>query len=534
VNQPIQLNPYTGTLNQGYTADFTCDGASSCSGYPKTDEQGRTICCFALPQASGCTTALSSVIYQSGAQNLNDFEVNVGTSQSFDASNDLSVFLSAAIAASQCIVILPAGASQSNNAQFRITWTYQSNAADNNSPLSLPSITTMTDGTLPVNVLRVTATSAFVRQTAQYNEWFVCPTSQDDRISILQSIALLMESNVDYFRCIYVNNQGIPLKDPMTGQLLVFISSKNDPSDNPTIINLPAVHTDCISIQFFPIAGTSIDLSSILLVITIAYQTAPTTDMSSMMPQVSDLQGTFQIEIDIAINIAPNDNNNIDNTGQIYLSSAIDNPSNASLIKCTRYQTDISMSSYDSSIRKYTGTFDIPSQNSQPTIIDSINVTGSSKIENPITMVLIDSQGNTLSTSYSLTSGNTFEDGPNVSISRIILQATASPDAAMDSTLHADIIICPESTGLNAPSPPAVSFVMPSPPAVSIAMPSPPAVSIAMPSPPAAILVMPSPPAPSFIMPSPPAPSLVMPSPPAPSLIMPSPQVNILKENFVK
>jgi hypothetical protein len=188
------------------------------------------------------------------------------------------------------------------------------------------------------------------------------------------------------------------------------------------------------------------------------------------------------------------------------------------------------MSSYDSSIRKYTGTFDIPSQNSQPTIIDSINVTGSSAIENPITMVLIDSQGNTLSTSYSLISGNTFEDGPNVSISRIILQAIALPDAAMDSTLHADIVICPESTGLNAPSPPAVSFVMPSPPAVSIAMPSPPAVSIAMPSPPAAILVMPSPPAPSFIMPSPPAPSLVMPSPPAPSLIMPSPQVNILKE----
>ncbi len=461
------MNDYTGNLNQGFTVDVTCDGTNSCPNYPQTDDQGRTICCFLLPQATDCNTALSSVVYQSGAQNLNDFQVNIGPGQSFTASNDLSVFLGAVITASQCLVVLPVETTQSNSAQFRITWTYQSNAADSNSPPSLPPITAMTDGTLPVNVLRVTSSAALVRQTPQYTEWFVCPTSQDDQISVLQSIAILMGTNVDYFRCIYVNNQGIPLKDPTTGQLLVFTSTKDDLTDNPTIVSLPAFHTDCLSIQFFPTPSTSVDVGSILLGITIAYQTAaPTTDMSAVMPQVSDLQGTAQIEIDIAINISPSDNNNnnIDNTGQIYSPVAIvNNPSNASLMQCTRYQADVPMSSYDSSIGKYTGTFDIPSQTSQPTIIDSINVVGSSTIQNPITMVLIDSQGNTLFPPYSLTCGSIFEDGPNVSISRIILQAVPLQDAAMDSTLHADIVICPESTALNAPPPPTINFVMPSP-----------------------------------------------------------------------
>ena len=472
MNQPVQLNDYTGTLNQGYTVDVICDGTNSCPNYPQIDSQGRTICCFLLPQAADYNTALSSVVYQSGAQNLNDFQVNIGSGQSFTASSDLSVFLGAVIVASQCLVVLPVGTTQSDNAQFRITWTYQSNVANSNSPPSLPPITAMAGGTLPVNVLRVTSSSALVRPTPQYTEWFVCPTSQDDQISVLQSIAILMGTNVDYFRCIYVNNQGIPLKDPTTGQLLVFTSTKDDETDNPTIVSLPAFHTDCLSIQFFPAPNTFVDIGSILLGITIAYQIAPTTGISAVMPQVSDLQGTAQIEIDIAINISPSDdnnnNNNIDNAGQTYLSpvavpATANIPSNTSLMQCTRYQADIPMSSYDISIGKYTGTFDIPSQDSQPTIIDSINVVGSSTIQNPITMVLIDSQGNTLSPAYSLTSGSTFEDGPNVSISRIILQAVPLSDAAMDPTLHADIVICPESTALNAPPPPTINFIMPSP-----------------------------------------------------------------------
>jgi hypothetical protein len=302
----------------------------------------------------------------------------------------------------------------------------------------------LNDGTLPVDVLRVTSTSAFVQQGAQYNEWFVCPPAQDGRISLLRSIALLAGNNIDYLRCIYVNNQGIPLKDPTTGQLLVFSSSKNDASDNPAITILPAVHTDCISIQFFPNPGTSIDLNSILLSITIAFQIAPTTDMSSVMPQVSNLQGTFQIEIDITANISPiNDNNVGDNEQadeQRPLSSGIDN-----LLECTQYQSDVPMS-YDSSIGTYIGTSDIPSQYPQQTILDSITVTGSPAVQNPITMVLVDSQGNILSPSYSLTSGNTFQDGPEISVSKIILQATALQDAAMDSTLNAIIVICPGDT----------------------------------------------------------------------------------------
>jgi hypothetical protein len=447
----MQLNTYNGTLNPGHTADLICQGASSCPDYPQTDEQGRAICCFLLPQASDGITALSSVIYQNGTQNLNDFQVNVANGQSFDAANDLSVFLDPVIATSQCNIILPTGTTQSNSAQFRITWTYHSSSADSNS--SPPPTATLTDGTLPVNVLRVTSTSAFVQQAAQYNEWFVCPPTQDGQISLLRSIALLAGNNIDYFRCIYVNNQSIPLKDPTNGQLLVFSSSKNDVSDNSTITILPAVHTDCISIQFFPNSGTSIDLESILLSITIAFQTASTTDLSSIVPQVSDLQGTFQIKIDITINISPVDDDNNGQTNEQTLGpSEIDNSENVSSNQCTRYQPDVPMR-FDISISTYKGTFDIPSENSQPTIIDSVTVTASSSVENPITMLLVDSQGNTLSPSYDLTSGNTFQDGPNISISKIILQATALQDAAMDSTLHADIVVCSGNTSSSsAPS----------------------------------------------------------------------------------
>ncbi len=464
MNQPIQLNVYTGTLNPGHTADLTCNGANSCSDYPKIDDHGRAICCFPLPQVLDGITALSSVIYQSGAQNLNDFQVNVGNGQLFNAANDLSVFLNPVIATSQCNIILPTEATQSTSSQFRLTWTYHSNSADNNSPPLLPT-TTLNDGTLLVNVLRVTSTSAFVRQGAQYNEWFVCPPSQDGQISLLRSIALLAGNNIEYFRCIYVNNQGIPLKDPTNGQLLVFSSSKNDVSDNPTITILPAVHTDCISIQFFSNLGTSIDLNSILLSITIAFQTAPTTDISSFMPQVSDLQGTFQIQIDVRVSISPIDDNNAGNDGQMNvqtsLLSAIDNLSNVPSIQCTRYQTDVPMS-YDSSIGQYTGTFDIRSQYSQQSIIDSVTVTGSPAVQNPITMLLVDSQGNTLSPSYTLTSGNTLEDGPSISVSKIILQATAFQDAPMDSTLHIDVVVCPTDTRPTGSSPSVPSRSIPS------------------------------------------------------------------------
>ncbi len=461
--QPIQLNIYTGTIDSGYTADLTCNGASSCPDYPKIDEQGRVICCFLLPQASNGITALSSVIYQNGAQNLNDFQVNVGNGQSFNAKNDLSVFLGQAIPASQCNVIMPTGSTQSTSAQFRLTWIYHSNSANSNSPPPLTS--TLNDGTLPVNVLSVTSTSVFVQQRAEYNEWFVCPPSQDGQISLLRSIALLAGNNIDYLRCIYVNNQGIPLKDPTTGQLLVFTSTKNSASDNPTITILPTVYTDCISIQFFSNAGTSIDLNSILLSITIAYQAVPTSSMSSVMPQVSDLQGTYQIQIDVTVDVSPMNDNNVDNNGQTnaqtLLSPAGNNLSNGPSIQCTRYETDLPMS-YDSSIGKYTGTFDIPSDYSQPTILDSVTVTGSSTVENPITMLLVDSQGNTLSPSYSLTSGNTLQGGPKISISKIIVQATALQDAAMDSTLNIDIVVCPTDAGstgasLFAPSPSAPS-----------------------------------------------------------------------------
>jgi len=465
MNQPIQLNIYSGTLDSGHTADLTCNGASSCPNYPKIDEQGRAICCFPLPQVSNGITAISSVIYQNGAQNLNDFQVNVGNGQSFNAANDLSVFLGQLIPASQCNVIMPTGSTQSTSAQFRLTWIYHSNSANSNSPP--PSLTsTLNDGTLPVNVLSVTSTSAFVQQRTGYNEWFVCPPSRDGQVSLLRSIALLAGNNIDYLRCIYVNNQGIPLKDPTNGQLLVFTSTKNSALDNSTITSLPAVHTDCISIQFFPNAGTSIDLNSILLSITIAFQIAPTSSMSSVMPQVSDLQGTYQIEIDITVDVSPMNDNNVDNNGQTnaqtFLPPASNNLSNASAIQCTRYQTDLPMS-YDISIGKYTGKFDIPSEYSQPTIIDSVTVTGSSTVENPITMLLVDSQGNTLSPSYSLTSGITLQGGPKTSISKIILQATALQDAAMDSTLHIDIVVCPTGTGSTGSSPSAPSPSIPSP-----------------------------------------------------------------------
>ncbi len=440
MNQPIQLSAYSGPSDPGHTADLTCNGAGSCSDSPKTDGQGRAICCFPLPQVPDGITALSSVIYQNGAQNLNDFQVNVSNGQSFNAANDLSVFLGSVIATSQCTITLPTGATQSNSAQFRLTWTYHSNSPDTNAPS--PS-GTLTDGTLPVNVLRVTSTSAFVQQAAQYNEWFVCPPAQDGQVSVLRSIALLAGNNIDYLRCIYVNNQGIPLNDPTNGQLLVFPSTKNSASDNPTITTLPAVHTDCIAIQFFPNVGTSIDLNSVLLGITIAFQTTLTTDQSSVVPQTSGLQGTSQIDIDITVNVSPMSNDNADNNEQIP-TSLVDNASQSPSIQCTQYQSDVIMS-YDSSLGTYTGTFDLSLSNLQQHVLDSVTVTGSSNVENPITMLLVDGQGNTLSPSYSLTSGNTFQGGPKTSISKVLLQATALQDARMDSTLRTQVVVCPEN-----------------------------------------------------------------------------------------
>jgi hypothetical protein len=512
MNLPIQLNAYTGTSNPGHTTDVTCNGANSCPDYPKTDEQGRSVCCFSLPQVPNSNTALSSVIYQNGAQNLNDFQVNVGNEQSFNAANDLSVFVGPVIPASQCNVILPSDATQPDNAKFRLTWTYHSNSDDNNaSPSTTPP---MTDGTLPVNVLRVTSTSAFVQQVAQYNEWFICPSSQDGQVSLLQSIALLTGDNIDYFRCIYVNNQGVPLKDPMTGQLLVFSSTKNSASDNPAITNLPAVHTDCISIQFFPNTGTSINLDSILLSITIAFQTTPSTGTSSVMPQASDLQGTSQIGIDITVDVSPMNNDTVSNTAQTNaqtpLRSITDNSSNSPSTSCMPYQFDVPMS-YDISIGTYTGAFDVPSQYPQQTIVQSVTVTGSSNVQDPITMLLVDSQGNTLSPSYSLNSGSNFPLEAKTSTSKIILQATALQDAAMDSTLRTEVVVCPQDSKPINPSPPVSN---PSPPAFS---PSPPAFN---PSPPA---FNPSPPAfnpsPPVFNPSPPAfnpsPPAFNPSPPA-------------------
>lgn len=440
-NQPIQLNPYTGVSNPGYTADLTCNGASSCPGYPKPDEQGRIICCFSLPQSTDGITALSSIIYQNGAQNLKDFQVDVGDGQSFNAADDLSVFIGPVIAASQCNVLLSPETSQSDNAVFRITWTYHSNSA------SSPTIP-VTDGSLPVNVLSVTSTSAFVQQAAAYNEWFVCPPAQNGQVSLLRSIALLTGDNIDYFRCIYVNNQGIPLKDPTTGQLLVFTSSKNDALDNSTITNLPAVQINCISIQFFPTTGATIDLNSILLSITTAFQTVPSADMSSMTPQASDLQGTFQIEIGITINISPGDDGDDDAS----MASTVNNQANPVNSQCTRYQSTVPMPTYDTTIGKYTGTLDISSQNVQGSILNSVTVTGSSTVENPITMLLVDKQGNTLSPSYSLTSGTAFQGAPTIPISKIILQATAQQDAAMDSSLPIDFILCVSDTVLNSPT----------------------------------------------------------------------------------
>ena len=432
-NQPIQLNTYTGVSNPGYTIDLTCNKANSCPDYPKTDEQGRIMCCFSLPQSTDGVTALSSVIYQNGAQNLKDFQVDVGDGQSFNAANDLSVFIGPVIATPQCIVLLPTGTSQSDSTTFRITWTYHSNSGS--SP-TVPAI----DGSLPVNVLSVTSTSAFVQQAAAYNEWFVCPPSQNGQVSLLRSIALLTGDNIDYFRCIYVNNQGIPLKDSKTSQLLVFTSSKNDALDNSTITSLPAVQTDCISVQFFATAGATIDLNSILLSITIAFQTVPSTDISLMTPQISDLQGTFQIEIGITINISSGDDANDTNVDR---PEQMSQPSTTINSQCSRYQSAVPMSSYDTTIGKYTGTLNIPGQSTQSNILNSVTVTGSSTIENPITMLLVDNQGKTLSPTFSLTSGAAFQDAPTISISKIILQATAQQDAAMDSTLAVDLILCP-------------------------------------------------------------------------------------------
>lgn len=443
VNQPIQLNTYTGVSNLGHTADLTCNKENSCLGYPKNSEQNQTICCFPLPQLSNGTTALSSVIYQDGANNLKDFQVNVSQGQSFNAANDLSVFMSPIIATSQCHVILPPGTSQFDSARFRITWTYHSNSADDS--LSSLSTATVGDGSLPVAVLSVTSDSAFVRQKADYNEWFVCPPAQDGQVSLLRSIALLNGNNIDYFRCIYANNQSIPLKDPTTGQLLVFTSSRNSTLDNSAIISLPTLHTDCLSIQFFSTNGTAIDLKSILLSITVAFQTAAPADMSAMKPHVSDLQGTFQIDIGISIDLSSDDDDSVDNNGQALPSTVDDNLATNAIGQCARYQSTVPMSSYDTTVRKYTGALNMSAQSSQTNILSSVTVTGSSTVENPITMLLVDSQGNRLSPSYNLTSGTPLQLGLAKPISKIILQATAQQDAPMDSTLAIDIATCPST-----------------------------------------------------------------------------------------
>jgi len=428
------LNNYAGTSYPGHTADFTCNGDNSCPNYPQTDDQGRVVCCFPLPQASNGITALSSVTCQNTARNINNFQVNIGKDQSFNSANDLSVFVIPIVATVHCNIILPIGTIQPNNIQFRLTWTYHPNSNDNNVPVTPAGV--LNDVTLPVKVLRVTSTSAFVQQGSGYNEWFVCPPSTNGQISALQSIALLSDSNVDYFRCIYVNKQGIPMNDPNNGNLLLFTSTKNSPTDNPAIANLPNIHTDCLSIQYFPSSNTSFDPNSILLGITIAFQTMPTTtaDVSSVIPQVSHLQGTFQIQFDVAINLLPQDNNN----GQISPTSIENN----TLIQCTEYDADIPMS-YDSSTGKYTGTFEVPPQNPDANILDSITVNASSNVQNPINAILVDSQGNMLSPAYSLTSGIPFPDILEIPISKVILQATASQDAPMDSLLDLDVVMCP-------------------------------------------------------------------------------------------
>ena len=159
-----------------------------------------------------------------------------------------------------------------------------------------------------------------------------------------------------------------------------------------------------------------------------------TADVSSVIPQVSHLQGTFQIQFDVAINLLPQDNNN----GQISPTS-IDNNT---LIQCTEYDADIPMS-YDSSTGKYTGTFEVPPQNPDANILDSITVNASSNVQNPINAILVDSQGNMLSPAYSLTSGIPFPDILEIPISKVILQATASQDAPMDSLLDLDVVMCP-------------------------------------------------------------------------------------------
>lgn len=427
------MNNYVGNLDAGHTANFICNGQNSCPNYPQMDNKGRVMCCFQFPQTSNGLTALSSVIYQNGAQNLNNFLVNIGNDESFDSANDLSVFTTTIIATSQCIIVLPVETIQPNNAQFRITWTYHSNSGDSNVPVIPPQ--TLNDATLPVNVLRVMNTSAFVQQGSGYNEWFVCPPSTNGQISLLQSIALLLDKNVDYFRCIYVNKQGIPMNDPNSGNLLLFTSTKNSEIDCPAITNLPNIHTDCLSIQFFPNSGTTIDFYPVLLGITVAFPTMPTADASSVIPQASNLQGTFQIQADISVNFIPDNNGQ----GQILPMATDNNP----LIQCFEYQTDIPMS-YDSNTGKYTGIFEVPSQNSQANILDSITVNSSSNVQNPINAILIDTQGNSLSPTYSLTSGITFEDPLQVPTSKVILQATSLQNAPMDSTLQFNAVMCPK------------------------------------------------------------------------------------------
>ncbi|UJR30107.1 hypothetical protein I4U23_017648 [Adineta vaga] len=396
INQPLQLNMYSGMLNFGHTADFTCNQTNTCPDYPKMDLQGRTTCCFPLPQVSNAKTTLSSIIYQRGAQNLKDYQIIVGNDQSFNAANDRIVFLNQTIPTSQCLVRLPFDTIQDNDVLFRLTWTYHSNSANN---LQLATMTSTIDGILPVNVLRITRNSVFIQQTDEYNEWFVCPPSQNERISLLRSIAVLFGENIDYFRCIYVNKQGIPLKNPSNDQLLVMTSTKDDIYDDPSITTLPTIHTDCLSIQFFPKISTTINLDSIILAITIAFQLFPSSDMISIIPQQSNLQGTSQINIE-----------------------------------------DI-----NTTIGEYIGTFVIPSEYPQQTILHSITVTGSSNVLNPIIVRLVDRQGNTLSQSYNLLSGKTLESNLKISLSKLILQATALQDIPMDFLLHMKIVLCPHN-----------------------------------------------------------------------------------------
>lgn len=210
------------------------------------------------------------------------------------------------------------------------------------------------------------------------------------------------------------------MKDPSTGQILVFSSAKTDGStDPPAIASLPNVHADCLSIQLFPKNDSSSDPSPVVLALTMAYQP------SAMIPQVSDLQETSQLAIDMTIDISLIDNN--------------DSETSQGQTSCTTYPIVVPVS-YDPSVQMYVGVFDVPPPSSG---VNSITVTGSSTIQNPIILSLVDSQGNPLPSVLNLNNGNPFNNLPQTSISKMKLQATAAADAPMDPSLNVTLLICP-------------------------------------------------------------------------------------------